>query len=154
MTAKRYLQQLRTLNIKIQQREEQIRELKSKAMGSGSLTSDSERVQTSISGDKMSENVSRYLDLQAEVEELLASYAETKNEIITAIQKLEDPRYIEILYKRYVGFETFDRIACDMNYNYTWICELHGQALLEFQKNRNKPKQTEDWMCYNDNVKI
>ena len=138
MTAKRYLQQLRTLNIKIQQREEQIRELKSKAMGSGSLTSDSERVQTSISGDKMSENVSRYLDLQVEVKELLASYVEKKNEIITAIQKLEDPRYIDILYKRYVALEKFELIAVEMNYDYTWTKKLHFQALEEFAKTHQK----------------
>ena len=129
MTAKEYLGQLETLDIKIRQREEQIRELRSRAMASGSLAVDNERVQTSISGDKMSENVSRYVDLQAEVEELWVSYTEKKNEIITTIQKLEDPRYIDILYKRYVEFETFERIADEKVYSWRHILRLHKQAL-------------------------
>lgn len=129
MTAKKYLQQLKALDIKIKQREEQVMELRSKAMGTGTISGGGERVQTSISGDKLSENVSRYLDLQAEVAELITDYAEKKNEIITAIQKLEDPRYIEILYKRYVSFETFERIADEKGYSWRHILRLHKQAL-------------------------
>ncbi len=133
MTVKKYLQQLRVLNIKIRQREEQIRELRSLAMGSGSLSSESERVQTSIAGDKLSESVIKYIDLQAEVKQMIESYTQEQNKIISQIQSLEDSRYIEILYKRYVEFKSFELIAYEMNYNYTWICELHGKALKAFE---------------------
>lgn len=133
MTVKKYLQQLRVLNIKIRQREEQIRELRSLAMGSGSLSSEGERVQTSIAGDKLSESVIKYIDLQAEVKQMIESYTQEQNKIISQIQSLEDSRYIEILYKRYVEFKSFELIACEMNYNYTWICELHGKALKAFE---------------------
>lgn len=134
MTAKKYLQQLRILDLKIRQREEQVNELKSKAFGSGSISGGGERVQTSVAGDKLSENVSKYVDLQAEIESLTEAFIVKKHEIITAIQELDDPRYISILYKRYVNFETFERIACDMNYNYTWTCELHGRALQALER--------------------
>lgn len=141
MTTKKYLQQLRTLNIKIRQREEQIAELRSKAMSSGSLSCNDDRVQTSVSGDKLSETVSRYVDMQAEISRLIEYYVAKKNEIITAIQRLDDPRYVSILYKRYVDFESFEQIACDLHYNYTWTCELHGQALQALERTETTRKR-------------
>ena len=143
MTAKEYLQQLRMLDIKIRHRKEQVEELRALAMYSGSFASDGERVQTSGSGDRMSEQVARYVDLQAEVEEMIRGYTERKDRIIREIHELSDARYVEVLFKRYVEFKSFERIACEMNYNYTWICELHGKALQAFERteiNRNKPK--------------
>lgn len=141
MTAKKYLQQLRSLDIKIKQRKEQIRELQSLASGQGSFDYSKERVQTSVGGDKLSENVSRYVDIEKEVDKLIAEFTVKKDKIISEIQSLEDSRYIEILYKRYVEFKSFERIACEMNYNYTWTCELHGKSLKAFERaetNRRK----------------
>ena len=60
---------------------------------------------------------------------MIKQYTEKKNEIITTIQKLEDPRYIDILYKRYVEFETFERIADEKVYSWRHILRLHKQAL-------------------------
>ena len=134
MTAKKYLQQLKVLSIKIRQREEQIKELKAIAMGSGSLACDGERVQTSIVGDKLSENVAKYIDLQADVKRMIKSYTQEQNVIISQIQSMEDPRYIEILYKRYVELKKFELIAVEMNYDYNWVKNLHGMALMSFER--------------------
>ena len=134
MTAKKYLQQLRVLSIKIRQREEQIRELRSIAMCSGSLSCEGERVQTSIAGDKLSENVTKYVDLQAEIKQMIESYTQEQNKIISQIQSLEDSRYIEILYKRYVEFKSFELIAVELNYEYSWVTRIHNQALEEFEQ--------------------
>ena len=134
MTAKKYLQQLRSLDIKIKQRKEQIRELQSLASGQGSFDYSKERVQTSVGGDKLSENVSRYVDIEKEVDKLIAEFTAKKDRIISEIQSLEDSRYIEILYKRYVEFKKFELIAVEMNYDYDWIRRLHGQALEAFAR--------------------
>lgn len=134
MTAKEYLQQLRMLDIKIRHRKEQVEELRALAMCSGSFASDGDRVQTSGSGDRMSEQVARYVDLQAEVEEIIRGYTERKDRIIREIHELSDARYVEVLFKRYVEFKRLDVIASEMGYTYEWIRMVHGHALQAFSR--------------------
>lgn len=134
MTAKEYLQQLRMLDIKIRHRKEQVEELRALAMCSGSFAGDGDRVQTSGSGDRMSEQVARYVDLQAEVEEMIRGYTEKKDRIIREIHELSDARYVEVLFKRYVEFKRLDVIASEMGYTYEWIRMVHGHALQAFSR--------------------
>lgn len=134
MTAKEYLQQLRMLDIKIRHRKEQVEELRALAMCLGSFASDGDRVQTSGSGDRMSEQVARYVDLQAEVEEMIRGYTERKDRIIREIHELSDARYVEVLFKRYVEFKRLDVIASEMGYTYEWIRMVHGHALQAFSR--------------------
>ena len=139
MTAKQYLGQIRSLDIKIRQRKREIEELKLSATCTGSISVQGEKVQTSASGDKLLNAVARYVDLEAETQGMIDSMQKRRHDIIAEIQSLEDSRYIEILYKRYVEFKSFEFIACEMHYNYTWICELHGKALKAFETSLNKP---------------
>lgn len=139
MTAKQYLGQIRSLDIKIRQRKREIEELKLSATCTGSISAQGEKVQTSASGDKLLNAVARYVDLEAETQGMIDAMQKRRHDIIAEIQSLEDSRYIEILYKRYVEFKSFEFIACEMHYNYTWICELHGKALKAFETSLNKP---------------
>lgn len=74
-TPKEYLRQLRTAEIKIEQKEEELERLKS-SLESISTGTDSERVQTTPR-DKVSEDVPQMVDLKREIEsdikELLSS---------------------------------------------------------------------------------
>jgi hypothetical protein len=140
MTAKQYLGQIRILDIKIRQRQREAAELKLAATCTGSISAQGEKVQTSASGDKLLNAVARYVDLEAETQRMIDAMQKRRHKIIAEIQSLEDSRYIEILYKRYVEFKSFEFIACEMHYNYTWICELHGKALKAFETSLNKPK--------------
>ena len=56
-----------------------------------------------------------------------------KNEIMSAIDKVEDYRLHDLLVNRYINFYTWEKIAEDMNYSVVHIYRLHGQALKEFQ---------------------
>jgi len=140
MTAKQYLGQIRSLDIKIRQRKREIEDLKLSATCTGSISAQGEKVQTSASGDKLLNAVARYVDLEAETQSMIKDMQKRRHKIIAEIQELEDSRYIEILYKRYVEFKSFEYIAYEMHYNYTWICELHGKALKAFETSLNKPK--------------
>lgn len=140
MTAKQYLGQIRSLDIKIRQRKREVEELRLSATCTESTSSQGEKVQTSASGDKLLNAVARYVDLEAETQSMIDDMQKKRHKIIAEIQSLEDSRYIEILYKRYVEFKSFEFIACEMHYNYTWICELHGKALKAFETSLNKPK--------------
>nr|DAL53505.1 MAG TPA_asm: Protein of unknown function (DUF1492) [Caudoviricetes sp.] len=134
MTTKQYLGQIRMLDIKIRQRQREAAELKLAATCTGSASAQGEKVQTSASGDKLLNAVARYVDLEAETQSMIDGMQKRRHKIIAEIQSLEDSRYIEILYKRYVEFKRFDQIAQECNYSCTHIKRMHGQALQEFTK--------------------
>ncbi len=137
MNVKTYLNQIRKLDILIRQKQEQLQELRSKAEGQGSVDYAADRVQTSPV-DSLSENVAAFVDLQSEIENTLRQYIRTKSMIIDQIQQLEDTRYIEILYKRYVEYKNITVVAYEMGYEYTWLCHLHGDALNAFAEKHMK----------------
>ena len=133
MTAKEYLSQLWELDRKIQQRTHQVEELKLMAMGTGAMT-DGERVQTSTAGDQLSAKVSRYVDLQRKIEEMIDEYIDQKTTIIGQIQQIDDDRYENILFMRYVQGKKFTNMAAELGYTYKWLSRLHRQALEEFAR--------------------
>lgn len=131
-TPKEYLRQLRTAEIKIEQKEEELERLKS-SLESISTGTDSERVQTTPR-DKVSEDVPQMVDLKREIESDIKELLILKNKIINEIQSMDNPVYINILYKRYVQYKSLEEIAVEMSYSYVHIRRLHGYALIQFSK--------------------
>lgn len=131
-TPKEYLRQLRTAEIKIEQKEEELERLKS-SLESISTGTDSERVQTTPR-DKVSEDVPQMVDLKREIESDIKALLILKNKIINEIQSMDNPVYIDILYKRYVQYKSLEEIAVEMSYSYRQILRLHGLALQEFKR--------------------
>lgn len=131
-TPKEYLRQLRTAEIKIEQKEEELERLKA-SLESISTGTDGERVQTTPR-DKVSEEVPQMVDLEEEINADLGALLMLRNKIINEIQSMDNPIYINILYKRYVQYKSLEEIAVEMSYSYIHIKRLHGYALLEFQR--------------------
>lgn len=140
MTAKKYLQQLRLLDLKIKHKQTQARELRQKAYINSSAT-DGDRVQTSTSGDKLLNAVAAYVDLESEIESMVAHYFLKKNEIINMIHSLDNELFVSILHKRYVEYKSFERIAIELSHAYKYIINVHGTALSEIQKKLNNVEQ-------------
>lgn len=152
MNAKEYLQQVHMIDIRIGQRSTQleqmkrrIREMKEMATATGSFDYSKDRVQTSAtSGNVRIENA---VDLEAEaesireeIERLIRQEQELKHTIIGQIQQLTNANYVEILYRRYVEMQSFEKISCDLSYAYHYVCTLHGEALKTFEEHvLNKP---------------
>ena len=134
MTAKQYLSGLKALNAKIAQKLQEAQELRALAFGVGSLASDNECVQSSPSGDgRQITLANRYLDLEAEIQVLVDKYVVMKDEIINRIHQLEDARYVEVLFKRYVECKPVKQIAREMNYQYDALRRVHRKALRAFE---------------------
>ena len=126
----------------IEQREEQLEELRLLAMSNKGIAYDGDKVQHSaVSGMPA---VDRYLDQAIRVKKLIDKYVRVKNRIIGEIQQMDNKRYTEILYKRYVECKSMQQIAEDMSYEYKYLCRLHSMALIEFQgmkvKNNHESK--------------
>ena len=131
-TPKEYLRQLKTASIKIEQKEDELERLKA-AAESISANNESERVQTTPR-DRISEDVARIADLKEEINRDIGELLILRNKIINEIQSLDNPVYIDILYKRYVEYKTLEEIAVEMSYSYRQVLRLHGLALQDFKR--------------------
>lgn len=134
MRAKEYLQQLRRLDTVIDQKIKELDDLKVKSTCIGGFDYSKERVQTSPSGDApYVRTVSRMIDLNEEINRDVDDFVYRKHKIINEIQSLENPDEIAMLYKRYVEYKTFEKIAVEMNFTIRNIYFIHGRALKNFE---------------------
>ncbi|MCD8207449.1 MAG: hypothetical protein LUD72_05900, partial [Bacteroidales bacterium] len=78
--------------------------------------------------------IQKIIDLDLEVNADVDRYVDLKHEIIDRIQKMEDLRFVNLLYKRYVEYKPFDMIAREMGYVYRYTVQLHGEALSAFEE--------------------
>ena len=53
-------------------------------------------------------------------------------QVTDLINELTDERYITVLYRRYIEFQTWEKIAIEMGYNTRYVQQLNGNALLQF----------------------
>ena len=73
------------------------------------------------------------MDLQEELCEAMADLVDVTCEISRAIQKIENYDYQDLLVKRYVLGEPWEKIATDLGYELRYIHKLHGRALQEIK---------------------
>lgn len=130
MTTKEYLEQLKSINIFIKQREEELEEIKSIAYGIKSSDTSKERITGGVKSSYKA--IDKYIDMEKEINGLIDKYVCKKHEIIGNIQKMKNPVYADIVYKRYVEFKPLEKISYEMNYNYNYIRRMHGEAVKYF----------------------
>ena len=90
MTAKEYLNQVRLLDLKISQKQEERDHLKAMAAGNSSPVLSKDKVQTSGSGDKMARTVDKYIDLEKEIETMSSQYVDMPEHSIGQIHSHAD----------------------------------------------------------------
>lgn len=134
MTAKDYLQQIRALDVKIKQKQEQYRRLKELASSPGGIRYDILSPQTARSADKLENSVIRYLELEQQIREEMLKLEMARQTAVNQIQSLSDVRYMDVLFKRYVEYKPFKTIAQEMICSVENVFVLHRKALKEFSK--------------------
>lgn len=132
MTAKEYLQEIRKFDRYIEQKQIEYDSLYRLRGGAGAIDYSKDKVQTSPDGQGFTRISDRLVDLQSEINEAVDRFCQIKHDRIEQIQQLSKVEYSEILFKRYVEYKSFERIAYEMNYTYKYICNIHGFALKEF----------------------
>lgn len=126
--AYKYLAQYRKAEIVIQQKEQELEELRAQAEYRGQV--DGERVQSSTAGDTLAIYVARIIEaeqrLLVERKQLLL----LRTRIVASIQALPNSRHCDLLYRRYVECKSFRQIAGEMQYSPEYIRNhLHPAAL-------------------------
>lgn len=136
MTAKEYLGQLESLDVKIHH---EIQEKKALWESLGSISSpdfSKERVSGgNVTSDAAFVNkICKIFELEAEIEQGTNDYYDLKHTIIGQIHDLQNLNHIKLLYKLYVENKSLKQIAKEMHYAYDYVRTMHLKALQEFEK--------------------
>ena len=132
MKAKDYLNQIKFLEIKINNKISERNELWSLATKVTPTISES-KTSGGTFGDKISNIVSKIVEYDEDINAQIDNFLNTKNKIIAQIDGVIDRRYYSLLYKRYIEYKDFAVIAREMEYEYDSVIKLHGQALKAFE---------------------
>lgn len=135
MSAKQYLSRARALRSAIKSLERRKAELNEMKTAISSPMRTDDPVQTSPKGEAP---FARTVEKLAEIDELLAlrigEYSDTLTEMAEEIQRLENPIYAEVLTRRYLDFQRFERISYEMHYTWRYTLNLHSEGLRAFEE--------------------
>lgn len=132
MTAKEYLKEIRKMDVSIDQKQIEYDTLKCSRTYVGGMDYSAERVQTSPDGAGFTRISDRLTDLQREIDEEIDRWHDMRHERINQIQQLSKTEYVDILFRRYVRYQSLETIASELGFSYNYTCNLHGEALQEF----------------------
>lgn len=132
ISAKEYLKSIRTLDMAIKVKEEELYRLKLN-IASLSPQTTGERVMNSSTSDMMS-TVDKIVDMQAVINAEIDRLVDLKEEARTKINQLKDTRYVSLLTDYYINCKTWEQVADDIGYDLRWVYRLHGRALQSFSK--------------------
>lgn len=131
MNAKDFLMRGINLERRVDTIKEQIEHYKALVNDCSVTYSDSPK--STASNYKLEECTQNIMDLQEELCEAMADLVDVTCEISRAIQKIENYDYQDLLVKRYVLGEPWEKIATDLGYELRYIHKLHGRALQEIK---------------------
>ena len=132
MTAKEYLSQAKYLDIRINSKIRQVDALNDLAANATSALSGMPH-DPNHGRSTMADCVAKIVDLQTEINADIDELVDLKREILETIKSLHNVEFQTILERRYLCFETWEKIAADMGYDPRWLFRLHGKALEEAQ---------------------
>lgn len=132
LTAKEYLREIRILDKRIDQKQREFDTLKRGRTYVGGMDYSQERVQASA-GQGFVGLSDKLVDMQREINGDIDQFNDIRHARINQIQQLSRIEYMDILFRRYVQYQSFETIASEMQYSYNYVCNLHGEALREFE---------------------
>ena len=137
MTAREYLTQLRTIDLRIKKMCEEAAALREMLTGGG-ISYDKDQVLSSPTNAQEIRLV-RLLDLEEQISREVDAYLSKRALIIQQISQLDDIRFVTILTYRYVPDErgrvkTLVQIAGVMDYEEAYVRRLHRKALQAFSQ--------------------
>lgn len=133
MNAKEYLEQIESLTIRIEQMENRLECMRETAGGAAAIRYDKLNVQVSAQTDIVEKNVLQLVEMQEKIFLEKVRLESLRNIITEQIQSLDDDRYVNILFKRYVEGKKFFMIHEETDYDYDYVRVLHGEALGYFE---------------------
>lgn len=133
MRAKDFLWQLKDVNKLIETLDEEHQRLMDKATDISVKYSDV-ILRTGETSSKQERTVLEMVELADEMKAAVEKMRRIEKKAMTVIEKIEPLRLRTVLIKYYIQNKTFEQTAVEMELTYRWVCELHGQALAQFDQ--------------------
>lgn len=134
MTAKEYLQQIRKIDLLIQNKLKQAQELRSKLEVKGINFESDGSTSATRNVTKMNDLIVSVVTLEEEINQQIDLLINKKREVMRVIDLLDDGNEIAVLYQRYFNYRKWEEIAVDMDYTYRGVLKIHGRALQNLEK--------------------
>jgi len=99
----------------------------------GGIDYSADRIQNSPK-NKLEEAAVRLSDRMEHLDNEIAKVSVEIDDRIGSIEKLNNDKHRDVLFKRYVEGKSFEQISVEMGYVYNYTCNLHGDALNELSK--------------------
>lgn len=128
MTAKEYLSQARTLDMRIKSKLQQIESLNELATSCTVVYSDMPR-NPNRGGSKIEQAVLKIIEVEESLKHDVEDLVELKKEIMATIRAVSDVELQTLLEKRYLCFLSWEKIAVEMHYSIQHIYRMHDTAL-------------------------
>lgn len=143
MDTKKYLESLRLLDARIDQRIKQLNDIGRRRLYISAELSrfDSGDPENACSGGALESDIIG--DLRAEISGEILKFERQRNEIIGRIQSLNNHKFVQVLYKRYVEYKPFEQIAAELGYARSHTLLLHRNAVEAMQALVVQPNGTE-----------
>lgn len=134
LSAKKYLSQIEMIDTKIQQKLEELGQLKQMMLNAGGIDYSKERVQTSKTGDALQKQVCNYVAMYQQINEEIDKFVDIKHQITLEIQGLDDSNQMKVLFKVYVQFKNLKEAAAEIGISYPYTRDVHKKALAAFEE--------------------
>lgn len=82
-----------------------------------------------VSPDRIGEYIDKLAEVRRKYVEQAIEYLDVAENVQRLIDGVKDPRYHELLCRRYLLNQRWERIAVDMNYDIRHVRRLHWRAL-------------------------
>lgn len=132
MTTNEYLGQIKRLDKLIKYKLRDLAELRAMST-SVSAPIKEVNVQTSGDKDRLGNTIAKIVDLETQINAMIDKYIDKKALIVSQIEQIENPKYYEVLYLRYVGNATVECVASDLGYTPVHTRRLLKLAIIEFE---------------------
>ncbi len=136
MDVRSYLGQLERQENRIKQKKENLKYLKFRAfnISSPSISFDNIKSTNTPTSAKFENNIDSCMLIEEEILKETFELIFNRHTIISQIHSMDNAKYINILFKRYVEYKRLDEVAEEMGYTHQYVVLLHGKALSEFEK--------------------
>ena len=126
--AKRFLQQVKLYDSKINSLLEELDNLKAMVLKI-TTTLKQDVVSSGGSQDKIGDAIAKIIDLESEINAAVDGFVNKKKAVNDVLDMVYDPDQYAVLYKRYILYKRWEQIACDMSMTYRGVLYIHGRAL-------------------------
>lgn len=131
MTIKEFLRDIKRKKAAIETMDEQIVRLRSMVEYKGYVMDPNQGGHGSRNVHSTEDMIARLVDISTEMNERKVELAEDIAKATEMITSLSDEKTLNVFRKRYLGFQTWERIADEMGITFQWVHELHKRGLIE-----------------------